>query len=303
MIINNNLGSTYIFQKKYKKAQECLEEALLIADKLGHLEGKSTSLGHLAALCISCEKIPDALSYCSKCITILEGIHASNADSERYQIAFANQQVAIYRVTVSLLCRLQNINMALSVSELGRARSLAEVMVKQYSSEDLPCFHQIGLFDFQRFVQKDSCTCLSFLFVYGDIFIWVLNENLRLRTVLKKTLKTVLQDVPVQSWIDTLASQGFRMFPALLEEHCEDRSLNVLHDCQADESQVAGNLAACRLIEEDEENDKGQEQSSLKVLHSMFIAPVAHRLTGSEIIIVPDRSLYKVPFAALMDES
>ena len=34
----------------------------------------------------------------------------------------------------------------------------------------------------------------------------------------------------------------------------------------------------------------------------MIIAPVADLLDEPEIIIVPDRSLYQVPFAALIDE-
>ena len=35
----------------------------------------------------------------------------------------------------------------------------------------------------------------------------------------------------------------------------------------------------------------------------MMIAPTVESLKESEIIIVPDRSLYKVPFAALTDKS
>ena len=120
--------------------------------------------------------------------------------------------------------------------------------------------------------------------------------------------KTVTKNVttgPVESWIDTLASQSVRMFPDLLEGQCEDRSLNVLRFPLEVESHVTENLAASRLIEEDSDNEnvQGRDRAALKVLYDLLIAPVSDLLVGSEIIIVPDRSLFKVPFAALMDES
>ena len=42
---------------------------------------------------------------------------------------------------------------------------------------------------------------------------------------------------------------------------------------------------------------------NLPLCYKLIIAPVADLLDGSEIIVVPDRSLYNIPFAALPDES
>ena len=42
---------------------------------------------------------------------------------------------------------------------------------------------------------------------------------------------------------------------------------------------------------------------NLPLCYKLIIAPVADLLEGPEIIIVPDRSLYNIPFAALPDES
>ena len=44
-------------------------------------------------------------------------------------------------------------------------------------------------------------------------------------------------------------------------------------------------------------------EKNLPLCYKLIIAPVADLLDGSEIIIVPDRSLYNIPFAALPDES
>ena len=44
-------------------------------------------------------------------------------------------------------------------------------------------------------------------------------------------------------------------------------------------------------------------ESSLALLHEMLINPVSDLLQEPEIIIVPDRNLYSVPFPALLDKS
>ena len=60
------------------------------------------------------------------------------------------------------------------------------------------------------------------------------------------------------------------------------------------------------LHDESEAPLRGEEtQNSERRLHlcsKLLIAPVADSLTEPEIIIVPDRSLYRVPFAALRDQ-
>ncbi|KAL9986295.1 hypothetical protein ACROYT_G000419 [Oculina patagonica] len=60
-------------------------------------------------------------------------------------------------------------------------------------------------------------------------------------------------------------------------------------------------LEDLRLVEDDDEEIENPE-SSLSLCYRMLIAPVADLLERPEIIIVPDRSLNKVPFVALHDE-
>ena len=58
-------------------------------------------------------------------------------------------------------------------------------------------------------------------------------------------------------------------------------------------------------MEEDEDKEEDEDEkviSSLALCHKIFIAPVYDFLKEPEIIIVPDRSLYKVPFAALNEK-
>ena len=65
---------------------------------------------------------------------------------------------------------------------------------------------------------------------------------------------------------------------------------------------MKGSLAAFCLLETEEEEDL-QPVPTLAECYQMIIAPVAKFLDEPELMIVPHRSLYKVPFAALKDES
>ena len=52
------------------------------------------------------------------------------------------------------------------------------------------------------------------------------------------------------------------------------------------------------------ENEENQgPKMNLPLCYKLIIAPVADLLDGSEIIIVPDHSLYNIPFTALPNES
>ena len=308
MTMNSNLGMLHLSQSESQKALECFKKALQICKQMGDVHGKSKSYCHIALVYLVRQDLPQVLSYLSASIQSLEEMRESVGESEHYKIGFADENTAPYRLMVTVLLKLGCNDMALTVSELARARSLADLMATQYSSQPLPSFDPNRWNDFANVIQKKSCTCLSFYFALERLLCWVLkaDKKIMLKEVFTNTdYTTVSKNESVQSWIDRLASQGVRMFPDPLGDKCEDRSLVVLHGPVAGASEVSENLAACRLIEEDSDDEsvQGREQSPLKVLHNILIAPVADVLVGSEIIIVPDRTLFKVPFAALMDES
>ena len=98
------------------------------------------------------------------------------------------------------------------------------------------------------------------------------------------------------------SNEVFRRFCISTKKHYEDRSLESTKTKQStSNSSQKDVLPSCRIVEEEEENH--DHEPSLAQYYKMIIAPVVDLLEESEIIIVPDRSLYKVPFAALQDKS
>ena len=309
----SNMGASYLLQGNYMEAEECLNKALSIAEEVGDLESKSAILSHLAVLCISRGNTEKAFSHLLNSVKIIEDMRGSLGDSERYQIAFADKTVGFYRLMAAMLCGMKKFNLALSVSELGRARTLAELMAKDYSVKNLPGLDKINFLDFRGMGKKNSCSCLSYLSFEAYLLLWISNPcgNLVFKQILVTAdgSQDVHNRVPDRKWIGSAGDHTFFLFEDLHLQQCEDRSLSLLYESNLLNPLVeAGGRIACRHLEEEEKEETGGEEcyerSVLKLWYKKFIAPVADQLQGSEeIVIVPDRSLYRVPFGALIDEN
>ena len=307
MVINHNLGQLYMCQKEFKKASDCFSTALSISRTSKDLVGESRAFCNIAMLSLARNDIPKAFSALSASIKLLEKASVIHGERESFQISFAHQHNDPYRLMVVVLLKLGNIDQALSVSELGRARSLAQRMETQYSAKPLPGFDPFQWIDHKNVVRKRSYTCLSFCFYAGYVFYWILKGNMK--TTCKEMSDSQPQHDSFQDKLKDLAYKCHREFSLLPGERCEDRYL-VLDDKHSEarsptksegSPEPHQSLNTCKV---EEKNEGGsEEEPPLKVLYKVTIAPVADLLEGSdEIVVVPDRSLYIVPFSALMNE-
>ncbi|XP_078351751.1 tetratricopeptide repeat protein 28-like [Oculina patagonica] len=208
-----------------------------------------------------------------------------------------------YRWLSRLLCETGDPNSALYVAELGRARALADLMATQYSANKHISANPQSWIGIENVMIKESnCTCLFISYCAQGVFWWLLKTSgvisFREMTVDKKTLYKRLEK-PAENLDEffTIIAKSFRSFGLLPEEFCEDRSLNDIAPAESDPSQKAS-LSALRHAK-----DEDDPEPSLTLFHEMLINPVSDLLEEPEIIIAPDRNLYRVPFAALLDAS
>ena len=304
MVMNQNLGTLHLSHNEFQDALRCFKRALEICEQMGDVRAKSVNYCYIAIVYFLYQDIPKALSYLSKSIKCLEKMRISVGEDEYYKIGFADENTGPYRLMVSVLLVLECVSMALNISELARARSLADMMAQQYSSHDLPEFNPNGWINFENVIQRKSCTGLSFFFVHENLFCWVLKTG-KVEVVTNKGLKTEItpQGASIQHWLEALADQSYRNFLLLQGERCEDRSLFLFdEDAEArSPTQVEETPTTSQVEESEAEGQK--DPAALKDLYNIIIAPVLKFFEGSEMIIVPDRSLHRIPFAALKDES
>ena len=295
------LGRVYVSLRKCVIAEEYLKRALLISKDISDGETEFHCYLYLASRKFSEQKIEEAFSYLIQSAGKFEELRGLLKDSDVFQISFADKNAIPYKLLSSLFSDVGNPREALYAAELGRARTLTDLLATQYSAEpNIPTDPQswTGIENVMK--KEGNCACLYICYSDQRVFLWILKESgavsLRQIKVDKKTLHTTLAKVArnLDEFFAIMAN-SFKRFGILPEELCEDRSLNDI-ESKLDSSQEE-NLETLRRGK-----DTNDFEQSLTLFYEMFINPVSDLLKEPEIIIVPDRGLYRVPFLALLDK-
>ena len=332
------LGTVLLSLKEYRKATEHFKRALAISKEIGDRKGEAAYCGYLGDVFLSLGEYNKALEYQDKKLAIstengdtkqqlecncslakvkvLQGRSQEAVDhlvtsiqrcedirgflkhNDQFKISLLEKHVSPYHLLSGLYCAAGNLHEALRVIELGRARALADLMTSQYFGKQISFFPQ-SLDGIERIMKNESnCTCL-YIYVFEDvIFVWILTATrFAFRQVRVKENRSYVG--PVKTFNDLFAK--FKRVAKSTQEDCEDRSLHHVNERQAAVNSLQeGDKAYLRIVEDDKEEIP---ERSLSLIYKLIIRPVADLLEEPEIVIVPDRLLYNVPFAALQDES
>ena len=286
-----NLGCLFCFLDEYVKAKECLEKALVLKGKYGNIEGES--LCHLLlSVCMFKEgNTSEGKSNAFVSLNKVEGIRRLQVH-DKFKISYFDRKVSNYRV-LSQFLRADFPNEAFNIEEFGRARALTDLMSARYSVEnEIPVSLQTW-YDVKSIVKKESnCACLYISYLDQLINLWVVqaeNPLIFRQTWVNDVFGSVIRVA------DLLCRKIYRKVLFLAPEQCEDRSWLP--------SNAYSEQGCERPVVEEDETENQQPELTPAYVYKMIIAPVANYLNEPEIIIVPDRLFYKVPFAALEDES
>ena len=291
-----NLGDLYHSIGEPLLAECYLKKALSITQDIGDLRREFGCLSKLAKLKITQNKNQAAFNYLVLSMENRERLHAFLRDNDQFKISYSNIHSSPYRILAAFLVSWRNDpNKALYVVELARARALTDLMATRYSiARQISALPQswIGIENIIK--QESNCSCLYISNHEEEMFFWIIKTSgviyFRTRTTDECFIAAGF------SGLDEFLAAGFRSYGILPQGNCEDRSFNDI-ELTPDVSQEE-ELATLRQGrgEDDPEQD-------LTLLYNMLIAPVADLLEGSEIIIVPDPCLYRVPFPALLDDN
>ena len=300
------LGNLFRSLGKHSEAKQHHEKALAISRAISDIRAEAEWHLQLAFDAISEGNVGlkhEIFSNLSTSINKRGKIRSLLGQNDQFKISLFEMHSRSYHLLSALLCVSEKGKDAVCVLELGRARALADLITGHHSDQQQLSVNPPSWADIERIVKKQSnCSCLYISYFQQYVFLWVLKENkplhFRKMNVNKCFVtKGLERDIHEVFWED-----GFKRFKVLPEEHCEDRSLSFLTASDTTHEQAdQESLAVYRLVE-DEEEETLQPVPTLAEHYKMIIAPVADFLGEPELIIVPDRALYKLPFAALMDE-
>ena len=286
----HKLGNVYRSLREYEVAEEYLEKARSTSSDTGNTMNEFQTLCSFSELKLSQSKFQEAYSYLSQCIEKYEKLRNFLQGNDQFKISLLETHGTFsYKLLSRMLCYTKNPRDALYVEELGRARVLADCMAGTFSLENHISVNPESWFGIENIVNKESnCAFLYISYYNRHVFLWLLKRHIFFRTA--RVEEDLLRAELVVD-LDGVFQKSFRSFGILPKQICEDRSLS--------------ETMSISLHDESEAPLRGEETQNterrLQLCSKLLIAPVADLLTEPEIIIVPDRSLYRVPFSALRD--
>ena len=301
-----NLGRLFNSLGKHHEAKELHKKALAMSREIGDI-----SSGAAWHLCLAYDAISkgnsslqhEIISNLRASIAKCEKFRSFLRPSDQFKISFLDKHSSSYHLLSAMFCGSGNAKEALCVLELGRGRALADLISGLHSAQQQTSSNPPSWAEIERIVRNQSNCNFLYISYYGqDMFLWALNRNKpilfrRINVNECFVIKGLERDVD-----EIFSEESFRRFNFLPQEHCEDRSLSSLKTSDSTrESAEGGHSAANRPVEHEKEEIL-EPLPTRAERYKMIIAPVADFLDQPELIIVPDRSLYKVPFAALKDD-
>ena len=300
------LGNLFRSLGKQPEAKEHHEKTLSISRAISDIKAEADWHLQLAYDAMSEENVGvqhEIFSNLSASINKCEKMRSFLGHNDQFKISLFESRSYSYHLLSKMLFESGKKAEGVCVLELGRARALGDLISGQRSAHQEITVTTPSWADIERIVKKESnCSCLYMSYFHQYMFLLVLKENnpLHYRKInvnecfVTKGLERCVHHV--------FREDGFRRFKVLPREHCEDRSLSYLTASDSLHEQAEQeSLEVYRLVE-DEEEENLQPDPSLAEQYKMIISPVVDFLDEPELMIVPDRTLYKVPFAALMDE-
>ena len=301
-----HLGRILQSRGNHKVAEEYLEKALSISENIGQVATEFYCYGILALTKVSQNNVQEARSLLFRGLEKSEKMRGFLQDSDQMKISLADEHAFPYQLLSALFHSTGSPKDALHAAEFGRARALADLMATQYSVENRISADPQSWTVVDNVMKKESnCSCLYISYFRQTVFLWIFKTSgvIQFRTldVDKKTLYTRLTKAAENlDEFFAIMAESFQGFGNLPKEVCEDRSLNGNDTETSPESCQEESPAT---LQRGKPGDTDDPEPSLTLFYELLVNPVSDLLDEQEIIIVPDRNLYRVPFAALLNES
>ena len=293
------LGRVLFKDGEYDKAEQHFHKSLAISEDIGDVSGHFQSLEALARTRSQEGNIQEATSYLLAAIEKCEQMRGSLPDDDHWKISFTDTNISSYQDLCRLLCHIGNPELALYVSELGKARALADLMSAQYAVKNQVSADPQTWAGIESIMDRErNCSCLYVSYSLDRIYFWILKRSQLTQFREIKGKELIAYEGRVKNLDDFFATESFRSFGMSTTELRKDESSNAIQgksNSYKDDSHEGFRIR--------DSNESQGPKMDLPLCYKLIIAPVADLLDGSEIIIVPDRALYNIPFAALPDES
>ena len=297
-----NLGKVYWKLDKLPEAIECQKEALCFAKKMKSLDKMGSCHYDLGVSYSKLKEFEMACSHLEQCTELYAEVRQLLFGKDIYKISLSDLQASAYRLYTRCLLQQDKDEEALLVTERARSAALADMMVVSYGLHNPK--------DGKREVLSGESMREVVSLVGGQVFYYALSgtgkENVFLWNLQSNSApKFVGEVIDWKSLLDeALVEIRINDNPA----RCEDRSLPSRENRRIRQNQeidqevekVDEHLLCCLPIKRITPTDRS---SALGKLYDVLFCCKSPDQEATDLIIVPDAELHRIPFAALRDEN
>ena len=294
-----NLGNAFLSLGNLRKAIDYYELHLKIAKEVGDKAGEAIASHHLGVSFDSLGILSKALECHERSVRLFNHLRNLLQSKDEWKISYRNQFNAAYTGLWSVLLKQGKMVEALFAAEKGRAQALTDLMLSQFgireSQESVSQKKEEQQEEKEQYfrLKRSLPACTVFqAFDSVTMNLWVISkdEPVYLRETNIGQARSLLNDAtPVLQYV---IQTTFKRIGVSSDVICENRSLDALRENPLKMDEKSNEETSQPFV---------LQKSSLSTLYNILIQPIADLIQSDELIIVPDRPLWLVPYAALVD--
>ncbi|MFS8117275.1 MAG: CHAT domain-containing protein, partial [Microcoleus sp.] len=286
--VRANLGLVYFQMNNYQKSIELYNQFLTSTSSGKNHREQAIVRNNIAVVQINNGDLPGATENLLKAIQVLEILRGRLAGNDAYKISIFETQTFPYINLQKVLIASNKNDAALEIAERGRSRAFVELLEKRLSLKQTaattitpPNIEQI-----KQIAKTQNSTLVQYSIIYNDfkvegreksqeseLYIWVIKPNGEV-TFRYSNLKSILQEQEISLAYYATTTRAY------------------LATARGRGSMEVG------------QSDETLETKRLKRLYQILIEPIADLLPNDpkhRVIFIPQKSLFVVPFPALID--
>ena len=282
----NNLGRVYESLDDVRKAIAFYQLGLGIAKETGDRELKRHGYDNLARSYYFFGDTFKAEEFGKSCVKLVEKMRVLLQGKDAWKILVRDESDFSFRILWRLQLQKGKTLEALFTAETGRAQALMDLMKSQFGVRKTIRNSSKPQMDLTISSISSHITSPT-LFLAEDtninaVYFWLLLNGQQFN-FFEKEVSDDLTSLTHQAYEEIGVSRGVK---------CKNHSLDEQEGKQIEIFSERGTELTSQQV----------EGGTLRTLYDMVIAPFSHLIEGDELIIIPDRSSFFIPYAALMDQ-
>lgn len=286
--VRANLGLVYFQMKNYQKSIELYNQFLTGTSSGKNLREQAIVRNNIAAVQIYAGDLPGATENLLKGVQVLEALRGRLGSNDSYKISIFETQTFPYINLQKVLIAANKNDAALEIAERGRGRAFVELLEKRLSLKQTPAttITPPNIEQIKQIAKTQNSTLVQYSIIYNDFKVEGREKS---------------QESELYIWVIKPTGEVTFRF-SNLKALWQEQQISLAYYITSSREYIA---ARGRSSSEIGRSDETIETKRLKQLYQILIQPIAELLPNdpnARVIFIPQKSLFVVPFPALIDE-